>query len=53
MSKVSGNDALKYIFMTRWADNFNKDTYGSEDNPVLKGLNKILLYKRLRLCMNL
>ena len=51
--EVSRNDALKDVLMTKWADEFNMDTYGREDNPMLKDLNKILLCNRLRLCIKL
>ena len=53
MSEVSRNDALKCTSMTKSANEFNMDSYGRKDNPVVKGLNKILLCNRLRLHMKL
>ena len=47
MCEVSMKDALKYVAVTKWVHEFNKDIYSTEDNPMLKGLNKVLLCNKL------
>ena len=53
MCEVSKKDALKYIAMTKWVHEFNMDICNTENNPMLTGLNKVLLCNKLILHMKL
>ena len=51
--EVSKKDALKYIVVTKCVHEFRTDTCSMENNPLLKGLNNVLLCNRLMIHMKL
>ena len=53
MCEVSKQNTLKYIAVTEWVHEFNMDIYSTQDNPMLKCLNKVLLCNKLILHMKL
>ena len=53
MGDVSANNALKYIVVTNWVDEFNMNIFDMKDNPRLKGLNEPLSCNRLMFNMKL
>ena len=53
MGDVSGNNALKYIVVTKWVDEFDIDIFNTKDNPRLKSLNEPQSCNRLILNMKL
>ena len=53
MCEASKKDALKYIAVTEWVHEFNMDFCSTQENPMLKGLNKVLLCNKLILHMKL